>query len=61
MAFRTNRRRGNWLRRGVGVISASIGITILVKTLPTWFWYAMIGAAMTIIGWYLFISQNFWR
>lgn len=56
MAFHT-RNRYTPAAKVLGIISAVAGTTILISTLPQWFWLFLLGTGLISFGWYLFFRK----
>jgi len=56
MAFRT-RTRYSLGAKILGIISAGAGVTILIRTLPHWFWFLVLGVVFLLLGWFLYFRR----
>lgn len=51
-------RVSDWAaRKALGAILALAGVVILLKNLPSWIWFTVVGAGLTWAGWAVF-SQD---
>lgn len=56
MAFRTYNRFSQGAKV-VGILLAGAGVTILIRTLPQWFWYFVLGSGLICIGCFLYFRR----
>ncbi|MBE3596201.1 MAG: hypothetical protein IMW86_04055 [Hydrogenibacillus sp.] len=43
-------------RRALGVAAAALGVLLLIRTLPTWVWPALLGIGLTAFGYWLYMK-----
>lgn len=53
MAFKVRRRGMGIAKKLLGLLMAVAGLLMVVKTLPVWLWFAVLGCGLIWLGWFI--------